>query len=127
MNYFKERNMVAVVLLYIFTFGIYPLYLFFVFNSEVNRAAIYEGVQTQPRTPLVAFLLSIITCGIYGIIYQYFVAKSIQEIGRKRGYESMDPTLVVILTLFFGIGALVNVYSASEISKMDKFQTNASF
>lgn len=127
MNYFKERNMVAVVLLYIFTFGIYPIYLFFVFNSEVNRQAIMEGVQTQPRTPLVAFLLSIITCGIYGIVYQYFVAKSIQEIGRKRGYESMDPTLVVILTIFFGIGALVNVYSASEISKMDKLQANASF
>lgn len=127
MNYFKERNMITVVLLYIFTFGVYPLYLFFVFSNEVSKAAIYEGVRTQPRTPLVAFLLSLITFGIYGIVYQYFIAKSLQEIGRKHNYETMDPTLVVILTIFFGIGVLVNVYSASEISKMDNLQTNVSF
>lgn len=119
--------MVAVVILYIFTFVIYPLYLFTVFNSKVSNAAIYEGVRTQPRTPFVAFLLSLITFGIYGIVYQYFIAKSLQEIGIKRNYETMDPTLVVILTIFFVIGTLVNVYSASEISKTDNLQTNTSF
>lgn len=122
MNYLKERNMVMVVLLSIVTCGIYSLYIFFALNGEVNKQAIYDGVQTQPRTPIAAILLSIVTCGIYAIVYQYFVAKSLQEIGRKRGYETMDPTLVIVLTLLVGIGFYINVYSASEISKLGNIQ-----
>lgn len=123
MNYLKQRNLILVIILAIVTCGIYGLYLYFQFNSEVNKQAIADGVQTIPRTPLIAFLLSIITCGIYGIVYQYFVAKSLQEIGRKRNYEAVDPILVIILTIFVGVGGFLNIYSGSKIAELDANET----
>lgn len=64
-----------------------------------------------------AFLLSLITCGIYSYFYVYYVSKSLNEMGMKRGYDAMDPTLVLVLTFFFGVGLYINIYSGSEISK----------
>lgn len=117
MNQLQERNIVVVILLTILTCGIYGIYIFFVFNSEVQRQAQIEGVQTQPRGPGMALLLTIITCGIYGIVYQYFIAKALNEIGKKYNYDTMEPALVVVFTIFVGIGSYFNIYSGSELSK----------
>lgn len=117
MNNLKERNIILVILFTIITFGIYGIYMYFVFNSEVQRQAEVENVQTKPRGPVMALLFAIITFGIYGVMYQYFIAKALKEIGDKHNYNTVDPILVVILTLFVGVGPYINIYSGSQLAK----------
>lgn len=116
MNYLKERNIVTVLLLMIFTCGFYSLYIYFQFNSEVRNQAIKEGVQAIPTSPIIAFLLTMVTCGIYGIYYMYVVANSIFQMGKRNNYDTMEPTLVLLLSIL-GVGMLLNIYYASELSK----------
>ena len=112
-----QRNMIAVILLYFFTFGIYPIYLFFVFGSELRRETIRQNLTTRLTGPFTAFLLGIITFGIYLIYYLYKQAVAIEELGEKYNYSALPPILILLLAIFVGIGGILNVYSASEIAK----------
>ncbi|WOO87954.1 DUF4234 domain-containing protein [Mollicutes bacterium LVI A0039] len=118
MSYFKQRSLVSVILLYIFTCGIYAIYMFFQFGTEVRNQAIKEGTLTVPKSPGIAFLLTIVTCGIYGIFYLYSISKAVSEIGAKYNYVVMDPALILIIHIFTGVGFIVNIYYASEIAKI---------
>ena len=111
----KERNIVIVVLLYFFTFGIYPIYIFFKFGAELQREALIQRTPVQLTHPLIALLLGFITFGIYSLYYVYKQAVVLEQIGRKYNFVSISPVLILFTSIFLGVGLLFNVYSASMI------------
>ena len=72
----KERSVVSVLLLSIFTCGIYDIYWTYVMAEDLN--------EREPEDPLMNYilsiLLSIITCGIYGIYWLYKFYKKIDSV-----------------------------------------------
>ncbi len=74
--YLTKRNLVAVILLSLFTLGIYQIYWFFVTAKELNRA---DSIEPQLMNYLLAILLGIITCGIYLIYWEYRFYKKVDS------------------------------------------------
>lgn len=71
-----KRNIVTLILLSVFTCGIYSLYWMVVTTDELNQALPTEK-STSGGTSLI---LSIITCGIYGIYWQYCICRKMDEL-----------------------------------------------
>ncbi|MDE7161461.1 MAG: DUF4234 domain-containing protein [Anaeroplasmataceae bacterium] len=86
-----KRGIAAVVLLSIFTCGIYLLYWYAVTASDANNE--------QPENPIqsfiVAWLLGIVTCGIYTLYWEYKLYSKIDSITGKN-----DAVLHFILSIF---------------------------
>lgn len=89
-----KRSVVAVVLLSIFTCGIYELYWLYTTKNELNAKAPEEPL----KGILVMILLTIITCGIYGL-YWYF--KFYQKADKVLNTQNL--ILYFILSIF-GLG-----------------------
>ncbi len=113
--YLVKRDILMVILLSIVTCGLYNIYLFFAFGSELKNQSDSDRTQTELTSPIVALLLGIVTCGIYSIFYTYKQALALQEIGAKRNVTAMDPTIVLIFSVFFGAGMYLNYYSANQV------------
>lgn len=113
----NERNILVVILLVWVTCGIYGFVLFFIFGEELRRETMNKNVGFELMSPIGAFFLSIITCGIYGLYYVYKQAEALQKIGARRNVSTVEPIVVLLLAIFFGIGLYFNVYSGSEIKK----------
>jgi hypothetical protein len=63
-----------------------------------------------------AFLLSIVTFGIYGIVYYYKINKELAELGKARGTEELGTApgtsvLAVTLGAFIVIPAFISYYN----------------
>lgn len=112
-----RRNLVAVVILWFFTFGIYPIYAFFVFGYELRRETIRQNATTRLTSPVVALLLGIITLGIYLLYYVYKQAVALEEIGYKYNYTSFPPVLILLCAILLGIGGILNIYSGTMIAE----------
>jgi len=115
----RERNLLNSVLLYFFTFGIYPIYIYFVFGDEIIQEKNRLKINTDLESPLTALLLTLITFGIYGFYYLYKQAQVLQEIGALQKKETIDPMIIVLLTLFFNVGWFINLFTASNLAKDD--------
>lgn len=112
----KERSIILVILFSIITFGIYSFVLYFIFGSELKAESDRQNTGVSLVDPFIAFLLSIVTCGFYGIYYIYMQASALERLGRKFGVMTIEPIVLIIFTLFFGVGFYINVYSGSKIS-----------
>lgn len=76
-----KRSVAAVVLLSIFTCGIYMIYWYYVTANELNNEKPGEDELTNY---IVAILLSFVTCGIYMIYWLYkFYAKVDSVTGKQ--------------------------------------------
>ncbi len=84
----KNRNIFVMILLSIFTLGIYPLYWFTSFQMELKRKT-GEGFGGFAH-----FILLFITFGIYAIYWQYAAGKRLA----KQGADD-NSLLYLILTL----------------------------
>ncbi|MEG0685785.1 MAG: DUF4234 domain-containing protein, partial [Erysipelotrichales bacterium] len=82
--------------------------------------SINKNTNTELRTPITAFILSLLTFGIYGLYYIYKQAEVLNELGRKYGCSTLNPFIILLLTLLLGVGALLNVYSASNLSNISE-------
>jgi drug/metabolite transporter (DMT)-like permease len=71
-----ERSVIKVLLLSIFTCGIYFIYWEYVTAQELNNK--------EPEEPLMnyilAILLGIVTCGIYGIYWSFKFYKKVDNV-----------------------------------------------
>lgn len=72
----KKRDIVGVVLLSVFTCGIYSLYWHYVTAEDLN----YEDSSDRLMNYILAILLGIITCGIYLIYWSYLFYKKIDKV-----------------------------------------------
>lgn len=73
----KKRDVAVVLILSIFTCGIYSIYWFYVTANDLNR----EDTDGQPlENYILCILLSIITCGIFGIYWFYKFFKKVDAV-----------------------------------------------
>lgn len=87
-----KRSIGTMVLLYLFTFGIYPLYWYIKFQMELKEKT-GEGF-----SGLGHFLASIFTFGIYSIYWQYAAGKRLAQQG-----ATDNSGLYLVLGIFFPI------------------------
>ena len=87
-----KRSVLTVVLLMIFTCGIYSLYWYYVTAEELNRC---ETTTKPLQNFIVALLLGIVTCGIYLIVWEYFFYVKMDKL-----YGTNNAILYLILSLF---------------------------
>lgn len=60
------------------------------------------------RSGLIAFLLSLITFGIFGFVQLFFLVKETNQICKDHGKKVMNPLLALIFTLLtFGIFGII--------------------
>lgn len=97
----QVRNPVVQLILTYVTCGLYALYWLFVTVEEVNK-----GLGEERFNFIKEIALSILTCGIWGIWFQWRFAEAVCELQSKWGVKpEMDAPIMFILALF-GLGPL---------------------
>lgn len=89
-----KRSIGVMILLYLFTFGIYPIYWYIVFQSELKRKT-GEGFGGFGH-----FVMTFITFGIYGIYWQYAAGKRLNRQG------ATDQSILYLIFCFIALSWL---------------------
>ncbi len=107
-------NIALDVVLSVITCGIY----WFFWQARQMRAINYLLGQERYSFWL-WFFLTLITCGLYNIYYEYYMAQGIVEVQDVRGYpRSKDlPVLSLILTII-GLNIVTDAIQQNEINKI---------
>ena len=92
-----NRSVLSVVLLSIFTCGIYQIYWMCVTTNELNQ----EDAQEPLMHYLLAWLLGIVTCGIYFIYWHYKFYKKMDFVTGKDNCSYYQSSSVLLLVLQF--------------------------
>ena len=114
----KNRSLGVVILLSLFTFGIYPIVLFCKGGKEVNM--ICEGDGKNNMHYLLAGLLGIVTLGIYPIVWACKAMNRLQDNAYRYGPSVHVPNsggsfvLWTYLGSFIGVGPIVAIYKFAE-------------
>lgn len=104
----KTRSIGTMVLLFIFTFGIYPLYWMIVFHNELRRKS-GEGFGVLGHV-----LMLIFTFGIYGIYWQYAAGKRLAKIGAE------DRSVLYIVFVFVALSFLNPFLMQDQANKLNE-------
>lgn len=108
-----ERNSAIVVLLSIFTCGIYALYWLYKTTEELKNAT--NDAQLNPALDLV---VSILTCGLWGMLVTYRNAQKVHQAILPYSPQHKDqsqPVLILgIASLVAGLTWVVAVYLTQE-------------
>ena len=108
----EKREPVTIILLTIVTCGIYGIWWYYTYASEVKNA-----LGRQDINPGMDLVLTFVTCGIYGIYaFFYKYPKLIMEMQQRAGLPPNDfSTLVLVLGLVFAPAAIFIIQS--ELNK----------
>ena len=90
----KKRNLLFMVLMYLITFGIYPLYWYIKFQMELKSKT------KKGFGGLGHFLVTILTFGIYAIVWQYKAGKRLAMQGAS------DMSIIYLVFSFIALGWL---------------------
>ena len=90
-----ERNITTMIILFLVTFGIYPLIWSVKFQSDLEVET-GEGFEAVGH-----FLMLIFTFGIYAIYWNYAAGKRLAAQGAP------DNSILYLILSFTGIGALI--------------------
>ena len=66
----------------------------------------------------VAFLLSLVTCGIYGLYWAYKQGEKIDEAKTARGIMSSNSGIIYLLLTIFGFGIIAEALMQNELNSM---------
>lgn len=101
------------IVLSIITCGIY----WFFWQARQIRALNYL-LKEQRFSFLLWFLLSLITCFLFNIYYEYIMAKAVVEIQTKEGRTpSKDLPVLSLILSFFGLHIITDAIQQNEINK----------
>jgi hypothetical protein len=108
-----ERNSVVVVLLCLFTCGIYYIYWIYQTSTELEQAT-----RDPTINPMLDLVLSIVTCGLWGYYVLYRDAQKLHQllVGLDPGHQDQSQTVLILLiaALFVGITFAVAIYLVQE-------------
>lgn len=88
------------------------------YGGRTNRQQL-TGFRGVVRSPGSVIILSIITCGIYGIYWQYSVAKEINEV---LGHEATQPSYALIGILCFVFSFILMYQMDNAVMEIDAKQ-----
>ncbi|MBQ7299948.1 MAG: DUF4234 domain-containing protein [Clostridia bacterium] len=109
-----KRHPVAVLLLCMFTCGIYAMYLVYRISDEVRT---FRG--DQEINPLLELLLCLITCGLYEIYWFYKYGRLVFDMQKRVGIESASDMSVILLLLpIFGFGIVSFLLLQTELNRV---------
>lgn len=95
---FQHRSIPTVILLSIFTFGIYSLF----YTYSIQEAMRNEYPEENLPSGAMVILLIFITCGIYSIYWMYVTSKRLDYIvQRDMDMHSDDTLLFMLIGIFF--------------------------
>ncbi|MDE6661309.1 MAG: DUF4234 domain-containing protein [Anaeroplasmataceae bacterium] len=104
----QKREIVTVVLLSIFTCGIYALYWFYTTSEALNN----EVDDNEPlRNFVVAILLGMVTCGIYTLYWLYKFYTKVDK------YTGENNAILNFVLGFFGLEIVSIALAQSSINK----------
>ena len=104
----QHREPMTVLLLGIFTCGIYLIYWRYVTSQDLNAILSYE--KTKPSFELLGIL-----CMIFSWINMYYIDEALMEIDHKRGFRSESKFILwLLLTFFLSIGTFFMAYKVQE-------------
>ena len=115
----KVRSPVAVVLLTIFTLGIYGLYWWYAINREMADFGQAHGTEecgTSPMTSLLALFPGFLLLLIPPLVSYYRGFQRMQAAGRLAGRDE-EANGWIALILFFVISFLYPAYIQSDLNK----------
>ncbi|HHT81989.1 MAG TPA: DUF4234 domain-containing protein [Acholeplasmataceae bacterium] len=92
----QKRSLVTVVLLLLFTFGIYALIWNYKFQQELKEKT-GEGFSGGMH-----LLMMFITFGIYAIYWQYAAGKRLAKLGAS------DNSILYLVLVLLGVGGIAN-------------------
>lgn len=101
----QKRSIGMMVVLFLFTFGIYPIYWIIKFQMELKDKT-NEGFGG-----LAHFLMLLITFGIYGIYWQYAAGKRLA----KQGAEDRSVLYLILAFVFPFINPFLMQMQANEL------------
>ena len=109
----ENRSLLKLLLLSFITFGFYGWYYIHKMAEDTNILCNGDGKKTPGL--IVFLLLSVITCGIYGIIWYCLLSNRLYMNAPKYGVTLKSSSTSVILwmtigSLLFGIGPLIATY-----------------
>lgn len=94
----KKRSIGFMIVLYLITFGIYPLYWYLAFQSELKKKT-GEGFGVLGH-----LIVSLITFGIYPIYWQYAAGKRLAKAGAE------DMAIIYLILCLVGVGSILNPF-----------------
>ncbi len=118
----QKRGIVELILLSVFTCGLYNIYLYY---KQADEISMLTGTKSDG---LMEVLLVFVTCGIYGIYWQYKYAKRIYEFRKFNGaIDCDDITVLNVILSIFGFTLIAQAILQNEINKAIDQQTTVRF
>lgn len=108
----KEKNVVVWLLASLFTCGIGGLVWFVSLTDDI--AFVSEDRSTSGGMALV---LTIVTCGIYGIYWNYKMGKLLYQAQIKKGLPATDNSVLYLVLSILGVGVVNYCLMQSELNK----------
>ncbi len=76
----------------------------------------------KERNIVVCILLSIITCGIYGIYWNYKIGKEMYEANQKKGISTSDNSVLYLILSIFGLSIVTYCLVQNELNTLARQQ-----
>ena len=127
MKNMKERSLVAYYLFSFLTLGIYALVFWGKYTKDVNDLCEGDGKKTMKFKYVV--LLSIITVGIFGLVWRCKLANRLQENAERYDLKfSEGGALVVVFTILgFVLGDFILIKNFNKMAKAYKSSTYSAY
>ena len=117
MKNMKERSLVAYYLFSFLTLGIYALVFWGKYTKDVNDLCEGDGKKTMKFKYVV--LLSIITVGIFGLVWRCKLANRLQENAERYDLKFSEGGALVVIFSIFGL-VLGDFILIKNFNKMTK-------
>ncbi|MBN2853283.1 MAG: DUF4234 domain-containing protein [Clostridia bacterium] len=108
-----KKEIWVVIVLSIFTFGIYYLYWIYSFSNDIKVA-----LDDTTINPTLELLLTIITCGIYGYYWMYKYGKLIATAQDKYNLTIEDNAILYLILAIFGFSIVNQGIMQSQINNI---------
>lgn len=94
--------------------GIYGIYWFICVTNDTN---VVSGHASDGTSGGVAFILSVITCNIYGLYWAYKQGEKLDEAKTAHGIPSSNSGILYLILCLLGLGIIAWALMQSELNK----------
>jgi len=110
----KKREIVACILLSIFTCGIYAIIWFIGLVNDVNEVTKAKDAKSGG----VVFLLSLLTCGIYEIVWFYKAGEQLDAYRASIGLPGKDSSVIYLILNLIGLELVTSALLQSSLNEV---------
>lgn len=121
-NYPKQRNLVACILLSLFTFGIYWIYWVYAVSEDVKSVS-----QEDAPSGMFTLLISLITFGIYWLVWSFQTGKRIMYIQEDHHMRASDNSLLYLLLSLFSFSIVTVALVQNDLNKISMERENQQY